>query len=66
MFKLGTVYTEKMGAKFLDSEGKQQIAVMGCYGIGVDRLLAAIIEENHDENHDAAHGEQCQCHGGIP
>ena len=50
VFKLGTVYTEKLGAKFLDAEGKQQVAVMGCYGIGVDRLLAAIIEEHHDEN----------------
>ncbi len=49
VFKLGTVYTEKLGAKFLDVEGKQQVAVMGCYGIGVDRLLAAIIEANHDE-----------------
>ena len=49
VFKLGTVYSEKMGATFLDQEGRQQAAVMGCYGIGVDRLLAAIIQENHDE-----------------
>ena len=49
VFKLGTVYSEKMGATFLDQEGRQQVAVMGCYGIGVDRLLAAIIQENHDE-----------------
>ena len=49
VFKLGTVYSEKMGATFLDSDGKQQVAVMGCYGIGLDRLLAAIIEANHDE-----------------
>ena len=50
VFKLGTVYTEKLGAKFLDADGQQQVAVMGCYGIGVDRLLAAVIEANHDEN----------------
>ena len=49
VFKLGTVYSEKLGATFLDREGRQQAAVMGCYGIGVDRLLAAIIQENHDE-----------------
>ena len=49
VFKLGTVYSEKMGATFLDQEGRQQAAVMGCYGIGVDRLLASIIQENHDE-----------------
>jgi prolyl-tRNA synthetase len=49
VFKLGTVYTEKMGATFLDAEGQQRPAVMGCYGIGLDRLLAAIIEANHDE-----------------
>jgi prolyl-tRNA synthetase len=50
VFKLGTLYTEKLDAKFLDADGQQQAAVMGCYGIGVDRLLAAIIEANHDEN----------------
>jgi prolyl-tRNA synthetase len=49
VFKLGTVYTEKMQATFLDAEGKQREAVMGCYGIGLDRLLAAAIEANHDE-----------------
>ncbi len=50
IFKLGTVYTEPLGATFLDAEGKQREAVMGCYGIGVDRLLASVIEANHDEN----------------
>jgi len=49
VFKLGTVYSETMGATFLDAEGKQRPAVMGCYGIGVDRLLGTIIEANHDE-----------------
>jgi len=49
IFKLGTVYTEKMGATFLDDEGKSQPIMMGCYGIGVSRLLAAVVEANHDE-----------------
>jgi len=50
IFKLGTRYSEMMGALFLDAEGKQRPAIMGSYGIGVERLLAAVIEENHDEN----------------
>ena len=50
IFKLGTVYTEPLGATFLDAEGQRRAPVMGCYGIGVDRLLAAAIEANHDEN----------------
>jgi prolyl-tRNA synthetase len=49
IFKLGTVYSEKLGATFLDSEGKARPVVMGCYGIGVERLLATVIEANHDE-----------------
>jgi prolyl-tRNA synthetase len=49
VFKLGTLYTELLGATFLDVEGKQRAAVMGCYGIGLDRLLGAVIEANHDE-----------------
>lgn len=49
VFKLGTVYTEKMGAGFLDEKGESHPCVMGCYGIGVTRLLAAVIEANHDE-----------------
>jgi prolyl-tRNA synthetase len=49
VFKLGTLYSEKLDATFLDQDGKQREAVMGCYGIGLDRLLAAIIEANHDE-----------------
>ncbi len=49
VFKLGTRYSEMMGATFLDQEGKSQPAVMGSYGIGAERLLAAVVEANHDE-----------------
>ncbi len=49
IFKLGTFYAEKLGATYLDAEGKQRPAVMGSYGIGTERLLAAIVEANHDE-----------------
>ncbi len=50
VFKLGTMYSEKMGVLYLDEAGERQPAVMGCYGIGVERMLAAIIEANHDDN----------------
>jgi prolyl-tRNA synthetase len=50
VFKLGTRYSEKMGAKFLDVNGKEQPMVMGCYGIGVSRTVAACVEQNNDEN----------------
>jgi prolyl-tRNA synthetase len=49
VFKLGTVYTEKMGATYLDDAGASHPMVMGCYGIGVGRLLAAVVESNHDD-----------------
>jgi len=49
VFKLGTVYSEKLSATYLDAEGKARPVVMGCYGIGVERLLATVIEANHDE-----------------
>jgi prolyl-tRNA synthetase len=49
VFKLGLKYSEAFEAYFLDAEGRQRPAVMGSYGIGVERLLAAIIEENRDE-----------------
>jgi prolyl-tRNA synthetase len=49
IFQLGTRYSEPLGATFLDENGKSQPMVMGTYGIGVSRLLAAIIEQNHDE-----------------
>jgi prolyl-tRNA synthetase len=48
VFKLGTKYSEAMNAKFLDENGKEQFFVMGCYGIGVTRVVAASIEQNHD------------------
>jgi len=50
IFQLGTRYSEPLGTNFLDENGKSQPMVMGTYGIGVSRLLAAIIEQNHDEN----------------
>ena len=50
IFILGTHYSEKMGATFLDPSGKAKPFVMGCYGIGVSRLLATAIEQNHDED----------------
>ena len=50
IFILGTHYSERMGATFLDDGGNQKPLVMGCYGIGVSRLIAAAIEQNHDES----------------
>ena len=49
IFQLGIKYSEAMDAKFLDANGKAKPFEMGCYGIGVSRLVAAIIEQNHDE-----------------
>ncbi len=49
IFKLGTRYSEKLGANFLDEHGKARPLVMGSYGIGVGRLLACVIEAHHDE-----------------
>lgn len=49
VFKLGTRYSEKLGASFLDRSGKSQPMIMGCYGIGISRLLSAIVEQNHDD-----------------
>ena len=48
IFKLGTKYSSILGTNFLDREGKLKPIIMGCYGIGVSRLIAAIIEQNHD------------------
>lgn len=48
IFMLGTKYSEKMGATFLDAEGQSHPAIMGCYGIGIGRTAAAAIEQNHD------------------
>ena len=50
VFKLGTKYSEKLDATFLDNNGKSRPMFMGCYGIGVTRTVAASIEQNHDEN----------------
>lgn len=50
VFKLGSKYSQALNALFLDESGKQQPAIMGCYGIGVTRTLQAIIEQSHDDN----------------
>lgn len=50
IFKLGDKYTKSMNVTYLDASGKPATPIMGCYGIGVDRTLASIIEEHHDEN----------------
>ena len=49
IFKLGTKYSEALEAKFLDSNGKEQPIIMGSYGIGVERIMACFIEQNHDD-----------------
>ena len=48
-FKLGTLYSEAFDTKYIDKDGKSQFLVMGCYGIGLGRLMAAAIEQNHDD-----------------
>lgn len=50
IFKLGTKYSEAMGAYFVDENGESKPLIMGCYGIGINRTMAAIIEQHHDEN----------------
>ena len=50
VFKLGTLYSESIGVQYLDEAGERKPCVMGCYGIGVERMLAAAIEANHDAN----------------
>jgi prolyl-tRNA synthetase len=50
IFILGTHYSQKMGATFLDEQGQTKPIVMGCYGIGVSRLMATSVEQNHDDD----------------
>jgi prolyl-tRNA synthetase len=50
IFKLGNKYSESMGASVLDRNGKEVMPVMGCYGIGIERILTAAIEQSNDEN----------------
>jgi len=49
IFELGTKYTEALNATYLNAEGKQANFIMGCYGIGISRLITALIEQNHDD-----------------
>ncbi|MBC8231841.1 proline--tRNA ligase [bacterium] len=50
IFKLGTKYSSAMGATYLDQSGREQPIVMGCYGIGMGRLMASVVEDSHDED----------------
>jgi prolyl-tRNA synthetase len=50
IFKLGTKYADALNAKFLDQDGKEKPIIMGSYGIGVERIIASFIEQNHDES----------------
>jgi len=50
VFKLGTKYSESMGATYKDENQQDKLIVMGCYGIGITRTVAAVIEQHHDEN----------------
>lgn len=50
IFKLGDKYSKALGATFLDENGKSQVMIMGCYGVGVSRTMASAIEQNFDEN----------------
>ncbi|MCP4610830.1 MAG: proline--tRNA ligase [Planctomycetes bacterium] len=50
VFKLGTKYSKKLGAKFLDEEGAENPCIMGCYGIGINRIVASAIEGGNDDN----------------
>ena len=50
IFKLGTKYSDALGLKYLDENSRQQTVIMGCYGIGVTRCLAAAVEQLHDDN----------------
>jgi prolyl-tRNA synthetase len=50
VFKLGTKYSKSMGASYLDEKGNESLIIMGCYGIGINRIVAAAVEASHDEN----------------
>ena len=50
IFQLGTKYSQAMGATVQDSDGKDRVVAMGCYGIGITRIVGAAIEQNHDDN----------------
>src|SRR6185437_15747129 len=50
VFKLGTKYSKSMGATYLDEKGAETQIIMGCYGIGINRIVAAAVEASHDAN----------------
>ncbi len=50
VFKLGTKYSKSMGATYLDEKGNETLLIMGCYGIGINRIVASAVEAGHDDN----------------
>ncbi|UOF91763.1 proline--tRNA ligase [Fodinisporobacter ferrooxydans] len=50
IFKLGTKYSEKLGAAYIDQDGQEKPMIMGCYGIGISRVVQAVVEQNYDDN----------------
>ncbi len=61
IFKLGTKYSEALGAKFLDADGKENPIIFGSYGIGIERTTAAFIEQSHDDKGIIWKGEIAPC-----
>lgn len=63
VFQLGTKYSEAMGATFMDEDGKEKPLIMGCYGVGVSRSLAAVVEQHNDEHRYRLAGLRCPVRG---
>jgi len=61
-FKLGTKYSSRLGASYLDDKGQSQTIVMGCYGIGINRILASFVESNYDAFGIKWNKETCAFH----
>ena len=64
IFKLGYKYSESMGARVLDPNGKEVTPIMGSYGIGIERILTAAIEQSNDAERILAAGVDCAVYGG--
>ena len=58
-FKLGTKYSESLGLTYLDRNNKSYPVVMGSYGIGIERIISAVVEQNNDEKRNYLANEYC-------